>query len=422
MSSSSSFISSLLILLLILAILCGAAFSQNDDVGDCSDDFWKLMKNKGNTTRCKSLRTLGAEFGWTIQLRNGTNGSTFGLDMTFGASLTKEPPAWIAWGVNPGKRPEMIGTKAIIGIIPNSDNSGTEVRTYEITKETRMGCHLGPSENLAGVQVGNTSIAYDQASGLYTISARLELNSTMYNKSRLNHVWQIGEKLNDDNNPQSHPTTLRNVDSTETIDLDTGHSFGQNRALLRKIHGALNIAGWGTFLPIGVIVARYFRVYPYHFDKWWKYLHVGCQSAGFIIGTCGWAIGLWLGHASKYYSFQTHRIFAIFIFTFTTIQMFALRLRPTEKDEYRKYWNMYHHFLGYGLLVIIIMNIFRGIHILQAGQGWKWAYVGILAFLGAITLGLESYTWLKFCVHKQNQQKKKTTEPEAGAEDKPAKA
>ncbi|KAI9108613.1 hypothetical protein K1719_020497 [Acacia pycnantha] len=399
-SSSSSSTSLPLILLLILAIFCGAAFSQDY----CSDDFWKVMKKKDNNTLCNSLRTLGAEFGWNV--RNGTNRSTFSVDVTFGASLLMGPPAWIAWGVNPGKRPEMIGTQAIIGIIPNRDNSGMEVRTYDVTKETRMGCHLEPTKNLKGVvQVSNTSIEFDHGSGLYTISARLVLDSTVYNVSKLNHVWQIGAALDDANNPLRHPTSLRHVDSTETIDLTSGQSFAQNRALLRKVHGVLNIVGWGTLLPIGVIVARYFRVHPFYFKKWWFYLHVACQSTGYLIGVSGWAIGLWLGHASKYYIFQNHRIFAIFIFTFTTIQMLALRLRPNDKDEYRKYWNMYHHFLGYGLLVIIIMNIFRGIRILQAGEGWKWAYVGILAFLGAITVGLEIFTWVKFYNEKMMERK-----------------
>lgn len=372
-----------------------------------------------NITNGKSLRTLDAVFGWNVVLdrQNGTNGSTFGLDVMFGATLEMGPPAWIAWGVNPEKRPEMIGTKAIIGIIPKTENSGMEVRTYEITKETRMGCHLEESPHLAGVQVKNTTIWYDQAKGLYIVSARLVLNATMYNVSRLGHVWQIGYKLrNDDNNPQSHPTTLRNVDSTETIDLIHSVSYGQNRALLRKVHGALNMAGWGTFLPIGVIVARYFRVYPFQCKKWWFYLHIACQSAGYVMGTAGWAIGLWLGRASRYYIFHTHRTFAIIIFTFTTIQMLALRLKPTEKDEYRKYWNMYHHFLGYGLLVIIIMNIFKGISILQAGKGWKWAYIGILALLGAIILGLEIFTWGKFLYYK-HKAKKREPENQQKAED-----
>lgn len=88
----------------------------------------------------------------------------------------------------------------------------------------------------------------------------------------------------------------------------------------KQVHGILNILGWGTFLPIGVIIARYYRVYPNKF-AWWFHFHVSCQIIGYTLGSIGWIIGLGLGGASKHYSFQTHRLLAIFIFTFTTLQV-----------------------------------------------------------------------------------------------------
>lgn len=92
--------------------------------------------------------------------------------------------------------------------------------------------------------------------------------------------------------------------------------------------------------------------------------------------------------------------------------MLALRLKPKVNDDYRKYWNMYHHFLGYALLVTIIMNIFKGISILKGGKGWRWGYIGILCLMGAITLALEIYTWLKFFQDKRKheQEKRKSEE------------
>lgn len=86
--------------------------------------------------------------------------------------------------------------------------------------------------------------------------------------------------------------------------------------------------------------------------------------------------------------------------TFSIFQMLAFRLKPKATDDYRKYWNMYHHFLGYGLLAIIFINIFKGIHILNGGYKWKWSYIGILICLGAIAFGLEIFTWIKFIMGK----------------------
>lgn len=113
MSFSSSISPALPLIVLILASQCVIAFSDNNG---CDIEFLKL-KNQKNITMCKSLRTLGAQFAWS--LRNGTNNSNFIVDVLFGAVLdpNETTGGWFAWGVNPGERAEMIGTKAIIGVL-----------------------------------------------------------------------------------------------------------------------------------------------------------------------------------------------------------------------------------------------------------------------------------------------------------------
>lgn len=88
-----------------------------------------------------------------------------------------------------------------------------------------------------------------------------------------------------------------------------------------QVHGVLNIIGWGTLLPIGAIIARFFRKFPFQSEVWWFHTHVGCQFAGFAIGGVGWGIGLWLAHSSPRYIFLTHHVFAIFIFVFAALQV-----------------------------------------------------------------------------------------------------
>lgn len=89
--------------------------------------------------------------------------------------------------------------------------------------------------------------------------------------------------------------------------------------------------------------------------------------------------------------------------------MLAFRLKPKVTDDYRKYWNMYHHFLGYGLLAVIIINIFKGITILHGGVAWRWSYIGILIFLGVIAFGLEIFTWFRFIMLKLQAQANKAS-------------
>ncbi|KAI3456902.1 hypothetical protein Pfo_013565 [Paulownia fortunei] len=292
----------------------------------------------------------------------------------------------------------MVGTRALIGI--KQHNGSLEWNKYNITDAKKLGCQLLPSDDI-GIDVRKFSFVYLNEIRYFMIWATVFLPKE-YNSSSTNVVWQIGEAASG-REPLMHPKSLKNFDSAETVDLISDQVISykpHQRRQLRIAHGILNIVGWGTLLPIGVIVARYFRMFRRQWP-WWYVFHINCQSTGYILGSVGWATGLWLGDNSKYYCFRTHRILAIIIFTFTTVQMMALRLKPKNSDEYRTYWNMYHHFLGYALLAVISVNIFEGIKILEADHAWKWAYIGILGVLGAVALVFEVYTWIKFVVYRK---------------------
>ncbi|XP_057485040.1 cytochrome b561 and DOMON domain-containing protein At4g12980-like [Actinidia eriantha] len=349
----------------------------------CTRYFDKYLTQK-NITQCLKLHTLGAQFGWNSYDRSH-------IDVCVGAVAQSET-GWLAWGINPQNRSQMVGTRALIGI--RDAEGGTSIDTYNITSETKLGCRLQPSS--IDVTVLNKTFEYKSEYNYYIICASLLLDRNMYNTSKLNHVWQVGKAANG-NEPLRHPNTLQNVDSTEVTNLASrsSHSTGSYRHRLRVAHGVLNIVGWGTLLPIGVIISRYFKGFPIDW-KHWKALHITCQIIGYLIGTSGWIIGLYLGNVSKYFSFPIHALLSNFLFTFATLQMLALRLKPQKKDEYMRYWRMYHHFLGYALLSLIIVNIFRGIGIFTPNHTWKRAYFGLLGSLAFITLVLEIYTWVKF--------------------------
>ena len=214
----------------ILATLCllSTTTSTAQASTQCSEQFELMITNGNgrNKPKCQKLTTLKAEFGWTI-LKNKS------IDIFFGARLDNDE-GWLAWGVNPGKRPQMVGTRAIIGI--KSPNGSLMVNTYNITSGTKLGCQLLPSElhDDNDVLFSNRKIFINQTE-LVVISATVTLPSE-YNITDLHHVWQVGDKV-DGNEPKMHPTTLQNVDSTETINLNTGegHSVGQHRRHLRTV-------------------------------------------------------------------------------------------------------------------------------------------------------------------------------------------
>ncbi|CAI9088371.1 OLC1v1022679C1 [Oldenlandia corymbosa var. corymbosa] len=360
----------------------------------CSDSFWQEAQKRNITGHCRK-QTLGAEFAWNY------NNTTRVLEILFGAKLEGES-GWLAWGLNPGKKPVMIGTRALIGV--KSNWSFHNVTTYNITALTKLGCNLVPSK--IDLQVQNLSFFPVPAIDKYVIQARIILPRE-YNDSRANIVWQIGNVAKGGEHPSGHVLDLEHLDSKETIDLTTEepHSFDHSQLRrLRIVHGIVNTVGWGTLLPVGAIIARYFRRYPFQCSNTWFCLHICCQLLGYILGTVGFVIGLLLNSASGQYTrVRAHRILGIIVFTSATLQMLALRLKPSREDKYRDYWNMYHHFLGYALLAMISVNIFKGINIISTDRTWNWSYVGILVILGFITFSLEVYTWIKFCIDKRKK-------------------
>ncbi|KAK9024707.1 hypothetical protein V6N11_004865 [Hibiscus sabdariffa] len=378
------------------------AASGFKSLNPCSDDFlqmdaYKKMISKVNTTKCRRLSTLEAQFAWNY---NKTSNNQTQITVLIGTKLIPANMGWLAWGVNP-ELPRMVGTRAIIGIkLPNQTTP--LLNTYNITKDVKLGCKLQPSPAL-DFRVQN--MAAVSHAGFFAVFATLVLPDQRYDISSLNHVWQVG-RYADGSEPMMHWTSLGNFDSKEVLDLQTGRcrNIGRDRQHLRKVHGILNIIGWGTLLPIGVIVARYFRQFPFKLDPCWFYFHFSCQVLGYTLGSIGWGIGLLLGHESKYYTFHPHRVLGICVFGFTTLQvtqMLAFRFKPAREDEYRKHWNVYHHFLGYALLVMIPVNMYKGIKILKPeNRIWKWAYNGILVFLAMVVLVLEIYTWAKFLCAK----------------------
>lgn len=68
-------------------------------------------------------------------------------------------------------------------------------------------------------------------------------------------------------------------------------------------------------------------------------------------------------------------------------------LRPKRDHKYRFYWNIYHHLVGYSIIVLSIINIFKGFDILKPEDKWKRVYTGILIGLAFVAAILEILTW-----------------------------
>ncbi|XP_055824010.1 cytochrome b561 and DOMON domain-containing protein At4g12980-like [Solanum dulcamara] len=388
---------SCLIFLVSNSIILLCLFSLTIHAHPCTKNFLSETLSR-NLTLCKRYKHRnGVEFGWKIENTTQT------LQVIVGARL-ENVTGWLAWGLNLGPEPRMVGTQALIGI--KQTNGSFLGNTYNVTQYIKIGCNLLPSP--IDLNVSNLKFSSLEYIQYHIIEATIHLPQTV-NISRINHVWQVG-KVASGMEPKIHDKTLKNYDSTEIIDLQTGTAISIRSARRRQAritHGILSIIGWGVILPIGVIIARYFRKGPIHWNEHdqWKHAHKACQACGYIFGATGWAIGLWLGTYSKYYSFPKHGAYGISIFTFATLQTLALRLKPNKNDELHTYWSIYHLSLGYALLIVICVNIFKGIKIFQEEDTWRPAYIVVIASLAFVFFVFEIINWLKFKVDQLKSKK-----------------
>ncbi|CAN7058464.1 hypothetical protein IGI04_014681 [Brassica rapa subsp. trilocularis] len=324
-------------------------------------------------TSCTPLSALGSFLHWNYNGQNSTVSIAYRHPGTSSSS-------WIAWGLNPsGAR--MVGTQALVAFT----NSSGQFQAYTSSVDD-FSTQLQPGSLSFGVSLVSATLVNGEA----TIFATLELPANLV---MTNQVWQEGPVAN--GVPQTHQRTGDNMRSIGRIDFRTGQSSASggssgNRLRRRNTHGILNAVSWGVLLPMGAMMARYMKVFT---APTWFYLHIVFQVSGYVIGVSGWATGIKLGNDSPGTSYSTHRNLGIALFTFATLQVFALLLRPKPDHKYRFYWNVYHHTVGYATIILSIINIFKGFDILDPEDKWRWAYIGILIFFGACVVILEPLTW-----------------------------
>ncbi|CAL9158254.1 cytochrome b561 and DOMON domain-containing protein At5g47530-like [Musa acuminata AAA Group] len=355
-----------LCLLLSFSLQSSSAQAQN-----CSSESFS-----GNRlySSCNSLPYLGASLHWTYHASNGT------VDVAYRALQSSS--GWVAWAINPSGA-GMIGANAFLAF-PDSAAGAVTVWTTQLST-------YSPTVQDQNLSFSVYSKAAEYSDGSYTIYATLEVPS---NNTKVNVVWQASTQI-ENGVPNGHSTLGDNVNSQSTLDLLSGHaaSAADNSKQHRmNIHGVLNAVSWGVMMPMGAIIARYLRVFQAA-DPAWYYLHIACQISAYIIGVSGWGLGLKLGSESVGVVHHKHRMMGIALFCLATLQVFALLLRPDKKNKHRIYWNMYHHSVGYLVIILSVVNTFEGFEILLPAKKWKHAYIATIVLLLVIALVLEVITW-----------------------------
>ncbi|KAI3465521.1 hypothetical protein Pfo_022184 [Paulownia fortunei] len=351
-------------------IIClfASSYAQN-----CSD---YTFSNNNIYTACNSLPVLNSFLHWNYHQSNRT------VDIAYrhtGVTTSN----WVVWSLNPSGG-AMIGAQCLVAF----RNSTGLVHAYT-SPISGYGTQL--QEAPLSFRVPRIGAEFNNNQMIIYATVELPGESTSFTQ-----VWQHGEVSGD--TPQRHPTDGENIRSFGTIDFasgrtaDTGTASGGSRNRKRNVHGVLNVVSWGILMPAGAMAARYLKVFKAANPAWF-YLHVTCQASAYIVGVAGWGTGLKLGSDSPGVEQTTHRNIGITLFVLGTLQVFALLLRPKPDHKYRFYWNIYHHAIGYSVIILSIVNIFEGFDILDPEKKWKRAYIGVLIFLGVNAVLLEAFTW-----------------------------
>ncbi|KAH9616153.1 hypothetical protein KSS87_017041 [Heliosperma pusillum] len=288
----------------------------------------------------------------------------------------KDPGSWVGIGFSTNGR--MKGSSAMVGWIgPNGDGKNLQYALKDLDSNSVI---PGQGE----LTVVNKSNAVFKRSNRIYMAFQL---STPQPRTAL--IYAVG--------PSTLPSARNGFKLIEhrdristTINYQTGHSKLENKPYtgLRKAHGALNMIGWGILMPIGAMVARYFR----QWDPIWFYSHTAIQVLSFLFGLVGFILGLVLEGVVNAHV-KNHRNLGITIFILGCLQVMALLIRPEKGTKMRQYWNLYHHNAGKVLVVLAISNVFYGIRLGMEGASWYGTYAVIVTLLVVSAVVLEIKLW-----------------------------
>ncbi|KAF3329423.1 putative ferric-chelate reductase 1 [Carex littledalei] len=273
----------------------------------------------------------------------------------------------------------MTGNSVMAGWISSNGGTGV-VKQYYLGGYSSGSC---PPDQGSLPLVANTSVIVSQSSQLYLA---FQLNTTMPQWSHLIYAVGPSGSLPSNNYLPEHSSK---ASSSVEYSAGTVSGAGSGSSDKARWHGFLVALGWGILMPVGIMMARYFKKY----DPFWFYAHISIQGAGFVLGLVGIIIGFSLNDDGVD-NIDVHKAIGIIILVFGALQIKAFFIRPVKTSKIRRYWNWYHHNIGRAAVILSIVNIFIGLDIASESTGWSVGYGIFLALWGLSCIFLEVKLWM----------------------------
>ena len=160
-------------------------------------------------------------------------------------------------------------------------------------------------------------------------------------------------------------------------------------------HARMMVTGWGVLLPLGMIVARFFKIvrlsdWPATLDrKFWWHAHLGLQIGGILVMTVGLVLAYGRGEEASDLA-RLHHIFGWTVVLMVWTQVLGGMLRgknggPTgvtlRGDHYdmtprRVAFEYLHKFGGWATLPLVVATTAIGLVMVDAPR-WMPVLIGI---------------------------------------------
>ncbi|XP_047333840.1 cytochrome b561 and DOMON domain-containing protein At5g47530-like [Impatiens glandulifera] len=321
---------------------------------------------------CNTLPVLDSFLYWNYHQANHT------VDIAY-THYPVNTSNWVAWALNINGS-GMTGADSLVAF---QGSAGMRAYTSPIADHGTTLAEGPLSFNVSSISsefLNNNEIV---------IFATLQLPA---GRTTFNHLWQVGPLSGDI--PGIHEMNTANKISMGTVDFIKGGASKKNI----NIHGVLNTISWGILLPFGALVAKYLTVYKSESREWY-FIHNICKISAYIIGIAGFATGLIVGQQAPIRNI-IHRNIGIALFCLATFKVFVSICEPKEKKTcliFKKhkewYWTWYHWGNGYAVIVLTIINVFKGFDLLNVDKGWKGAYIVLVIIYGVNVVFLQLRSW-----------------------------
>jgi hypothetical protein len=329
-----------------------------------------LMHDPATTFSLEST-SAPPTFDFSLDLLPGLTMSWTVEDEVVRFEVVTDTDGWFAIGFNKDCTNCMIGTDVIMALPGASGND--QVREYKINGKSGSQIVPDSSQNLAQVSLSPISSSSSNSR---------RLSSSGY-KLRFTRQLQPDDPTDFSIDPSAGTTIVFARGSATSsvsyhdpedrgasvVELGTGLESKVAVNPLKIVHGVLMGLSWGFLLPLGVILARFFKHKP---DAWWFRMHVICQRSGVVLMLVGVIIAFIMVEGSHFNGF--HTIIGLIVFILGVLQPINAALRPHPgPTATRRRWEWLHKGSGYIAVLGGFTAVITGSAIIDPGN-----YIGVV--------------------------------------------